>query len=70
MRITDISLQFNVPENAIKILKILREQNGSLGFELDEVENKINLYADMIDFPDYANDYDDIEDFDDSVLEG
>lgn len=70
MRSTDIEVTFHIPEYAFRILEILRTQNSSLGFTLDDIEKTITLYADMIDFPPYTNDYDNIEDFEDNALEG
>lgn len=70
MRSTDIEVTFHIPEYAFKVLEILRTQNSSLGFTLDDIEKTITLYADMIDFPPYTNDFDSIEDFEDNALEG
>lgn len=47
---TDIWVAFPIPEQAMKILRLLQTQNSSVGFEVDEDDCTVTLYADMLDF--------------------
>ena len=69
MRNTDIEITFRVPYHAYKLLEIMRRQNNTLGFRLHKHDNSITLYCDLIDFPSYTNDCNDIGDFEEYALE-
>lgn len=63
--ISKISVTFNVPQKSFEVLKILEQQNTELDFQLNQSERTITLSAALMDFKEYTDDWDDIEDIED-----
>ena len=55
---TEIVVSFPVPEKALKVLALLRSQNAGIHFEVDELEGTLMLFGDVLDFAEYAEDWD------------
>lgn len=55
---TEIVVSFPVPEKALTVLGILRSQNDGVHFEIDELEGTLTLFGDVLDFAEYAEDWD------------
>ena len=64
---TEIDLAFHVPDSALEILKIICSQNTEVHIDIDDAENKVIICADVVDFPEWADDWDSIEDYEDFI---
>lgn len=60
---TDITISFRVPKEAFKVLKLIRSQNTAVSFELDAEHRSITIISDLMDFPNYSDDWDSADDF-------
>lgn len=60
---TDITISFRVPKEAFKVLKLIRSQNTAVQFELDAEHRSITIISDLMDFPNYSDDWDSADDF-------
>ena len=54
---SEVSVGFRVPLHAYEILTKLYTQNRTLSFELDNLERTVTLHGYMVDFPPYADDW-------------
>ena len=62
---TLISVKFPIPAQALEVLLQMRSQNEMMKVELDVKNRQVIITTDLLDFPDYANDWD-AEDFEES----
>lgn len=60
---TDITISFRVPKEAFKVLKLIRSQNTTVSFELDAEHRSITIISDLMDFPNYSDDWNSADDF-------
>lgn len=60
---TDITISFRVPREAFKVLKLIRSQNTGVSFELDAEDRSITIISDLMDFPCYSDDWDNMGEF-------
>ena len=60
---TDITVSFRVPREAFKVLRLIRSQNTAVSFELDVEDRSITIISDLMDFPCYSDDWDDMDEF-------
>ena len=66
---TDLVISFTIPKGAVKLLKVVAEQNEVIKFDLDTDKNKLYLTTDILDFAEYSNDWDKLSDFDEYLKE-
>lgn len=66
---TELTLSFGIPVYAYKVLQVVEKQDNKIGFRLDKKTGELNLFCSLYDFPDYADDWDKIEDFEDYLKE-
>lgn len=66
---TDLVISFTIPKGAVKLLKVVAEQNEVIKFDLDTDKNKLYLTTDILDFAEYSNDWDKLADFDEYLKE-
>ena len=60
---TEVSISFRIPKYATEFLQKMRGQSNCVCFEIDQIDQKLTLYDELIDFKWYTNDCDSIEDF-------
>lgn len=59
---TFVSVHFHIPFHALEMLLQMSKQNELMKVELDSEKREIKITADLLDFPEYANDWNE-EDF-------
>lgn len=60
-----VSVTINVPVKALDVLKILQQENNALEFKVNKVDRSVTLSGTLMDFKDYTNDWDSLEDIND-----
>ena len=60
-----VSVTINVPVKALDVLKILQQENNALEFKVNKVDRAVTLSGTLMDFKDYTNDWDSLEDIND-----
>ena len=60
---TEVSISFRIPKYAAEFLQKMRGQTNCIYFEIDQIEQKLTLSDELLDFKWYTNDCSDLSDF-------